>query len=366
MLTGTILFLLLVLFMVCVFTYTNGFHDAANAIATVVATKVLTPRQAVIWAAIWNLVGALSGVAVAKTVGAGLVDTAYVTSFTIFCAMTAGAIWNIFTWFFGIPTSSSHSLIGGLLGAALGTAHGSWNVIKWSFQKVDPKTGAVSMDGLYHKVVIPMFSSPVIGFVGGFLVMVLVFLIVRRWRPVWVSRIFGKLQLASSTYMAWAHGFADGQKTMGIMALACFAATNAGDLNAAPEWLAFLKLPKFEIALWMKWVCAIVMAMGTYIGGWRIINTLGRKLVHIGPAHGFAAEATAATLLLVTGKLGMPISTTHSITTAIMGVGCAKRFSALNAVLVERILWAWIFTIPASAGLAFGLVWLCQKAGWTA
>jgi PiT family inorganic phosphate transporter len=231
-------------------------------------------------------------------------------------------------------------------------------------EKVDPKTGQVVMDGLYHKVVIPMFSSPVIGFVGGFILMIMLFALVRRWKPVWVNRVFGKMQLASSTYMAWCHGFADGQKTMGVMALACFAATQAGDLNNLPGWLHFLEQDQFEIDTWVKWSCGITMALGTYIGGWRIIHTLGHKLVRIGPVHGFAAEGTAATLLLVTGKLGMPISTTHSITTAIMGVGCAKRFSAINSVLVERILWAWVFTIPASAALACGLVVAFQKLGW--
>jgi PiT family inorganic phosphate transporter len=357
-----IIFLIIVLIMVLVFTYTNGFHDAANAIATVVATKVLTPRQAVIWAAIWNFIGALGGTAVAKTVGAGLVDTSFITLLTVFCAMTAGSIWNITTWFFGLPTSSSHSLIGGLFGAALASS-GTWKVLKWSVHKVDPKTGHVAMDGIYHKVVVPMVSSPVAGFVIGFIFMGILFLMIRPMRRALANLLFGKLQLASATYMAWTHGFADGQKTMGVMALALFVATQAGQLEQLPSSLQFLHSPKFEIATWVKWSCGLTMAMGTYIGGWRIISTMGKKLVLLKPVNGFAAETTAATILLVTGKLGMPVSTTHSITTAIMGVGSAKRFGAIDWVIVERIIWAWVMTIPAAGIIAYLMVRLLQSFG---
>jgi PiT family inorganic phosphate transporter len=193
----------------------------------------------------------------------------------------------------------------------------------------------------------------------------ILFAIIRRMRPKLVNSLFGKLQLVSATYMGWAHGLADGQKTMGIMALACYAATQHGDLKEAPAWLSFLSTPAFEIKTWVKVVCAATMALGTYIGGWRIIRTLGRKLVHLKPVHGFAAEVTAATLLLTTGRLGMPISTTHSISTAIMGVGCARRFSALNWTLVERIVWTWFLTVPATFALAYGLLRLGAAFGWT-
>ena len=358
----SLLFLLVALAMVLVFTYTNGFHDAANAIATVVATKVMTPGQAVFWGAFWNLVGALGGTAVAHTVGAGLVDTHYVTLVTIFCAMTAGAIWNVTTWYWGLPTSSSHSLIGGLFGAALASAH-SWKVLKWSVATLDPKTGKVVTDGIYYKVVVPMISSPIAGFVGGMLVMGLLFWLIRPLRRAVVNALFGKLQILSCTYMAWSHGFADGQKTMGVMALAVFAATQAGNLDHVPGWLEFLRTPKFEIATWVKWSCALAMALGTCVGGWKIIKTLGHKLVSLKPVHGFAAETTGATILLVTGLLGMPVSTTHSITTAIMGVGCAKNFRALDWVITERILWAWVMTIPASGTVAFLLVRLLGALG---
>ena len=344
-----VILLLVVNVSVLAFTYTNGFHDAANAIATVVGTRVLTPRQAVTLGAITNFIGALCGVAVAKTIGTDLVDSQLITTGTIFAAMIAGITWNIITWYYGLPSSSSHALFGGLIGAALASARNNWNVVKWP--------------GFVHKIVLPMLASPVIGFVGGMLVMTVLFVIIRPMRPRMVDKVFGRLQLLSASYMGWAHGFADGQKTMGIVALACWVATKHGDLQHLPGWLDFLYTPVFEIKTWIKWSCGLSMAMGTYIGGWRIIQTLGRKMVRLRPVHGFAAETTAATLLLVTGRFGLPISTTHTITTSIMGVGCARRFSALNWELVERILWAWMMTIPASALLAYALVRIGQALG---
>jgi PiT family inorganic phosphate transporter len=357
------IFLLVVILSVYVFEYINGFHDAANAIATVVSTKVMTPRVAVVMAASFNLFGALSGTAVAKTVGAGLVDTNYVTSVTILAAMTAGICWNLFTWWSGLPTSSSHALIGGLCGAALASASGKWSVIKWSVTKVDPQTAKSSWDGLLPKVILPMVTSPVAGFVGGFAIMSLLFLIVWKWTPLTVNRVFGKLQIFSAGYMAWGHGFADAQKTMGIIALATFSATKAGKLEHLPPFLSFLHTPHFEIHLWIKISCAVVMGLGTWAGGWRIIRTLGHKLVQMKPIHGFAAEATGATILLVAGNYGMPVSTTHAITTSIMGVGAAKSPGGVNPIIAEQIVWAWIFTIPCAGGLAFGLLFLFRALG---
>ena len=348
-------FLLIVILSVYIFEYINGFHDAANAIATVVSTKVMTPRVAVIMAASLNLLGALSGTAVAKTVGAGLVDTAYVTSTTILAAMLAGIIWNLFTWWSGLPTSSSHALIGGLCGAAFASAGNHWNVIKWSVTKIDPHTGKAAWDGLWPKVIIPMISSPIAGLVGGFVIMTLLLILVQKWTPRMVNMTFGKLQIFSAGYMAWGHGFADAQKTMGIIALATFAATKAGTLEHLPPFLSFLHTPQFEIHLWIKISCAIVMGLGTWAGGWRIIRTLGHKLVQMRPIHGFAAEATGATILLVAGNLGMPVSTTHSITTSIMGVGAAKPHGGVDKVVAERIVWAWVLTIPCAGGLAYVL-----------
>lgn len=354
-------FLLIVILSVYIFEYINGFHDAANAIATVVSTRVMTPRIAVIMAAAFNLLGALSGTAVAKTVGAGLVDTNYVTSMTILAAMLGGIVWNLFTWWSGLPTSSSHALIGGLCGAAFASAHNNWDVIKWSLHKADA-AGKTSWDGLLPKVIIPMISSPIAGLVIGYLIMTLLFILVAKWTPTTVNRTFGKLQIFSAGYMAWGHGFADAQKTMGVIALATFTATKAGALENIPGFLSFLHTPKFEIHLWIKISCAVVMGLGTYAGGWRIIRTLGHKLVQMRPIHGFAAEATGATILLVAGNFGMPISTTHSITTSIMGVGAAKLHGRVDKTVAERIVWAWVLTIPCAGGLGYLFVHLLQLA----
>lgn len=351
--TSALILLLVVLLVVLAFEYINGFHDTANAIATVVSTKVLTPRQALALAATANLIGAFWGTAVAKTIGAGLVDIAHVTTMTILCAMLGGIIWNLLTWYFGLPSSSSHALIGGLCGATLASANGNWHVLIWSKAKVDAKTGAVTMDGIFHKVVIPMITSPVLGFVVGFIVMGLLFWLIRNWRPHTINTVFSKLQIVSAAYMGFGHGFADAQKTMGIIALTLFTATTAGTLDNVPSILGFLRTPEFEVASWVKITCALVMAAGTWAGGWRIIKTLGHKMVKMKPVHGFAAETTAATILAVTGHLGMPVSTTHTITTSIMGVGAAKRWNSIRWSLVERIVWAWVLTIPVTSALSY-------------
>lgn len=352
--TTALLLLFVVLFVVIAFEYINGFHDTANAIATVVSTKVLTPRQALVLASGMNLVGAFCGQAVAKTIHSGIIDdkVVTVTTMTIFCAMLGGILWNLLTWWFGMPSSSSHALIGGLIGSALATSNGSWNVLVWSREKADGK-----MDGIYHKVVIPMITSPTLGLLVGFLVMGLLFLLIRNWRPHTVNSLFGKLQIVSAGYMGFGHGLADAQKTMGIMMLTLYGATAAGTLDNLPSWLGFLRVPdkSAEIPFWIIATCALVMAAGTYAGGWRIIKTLGHKMVKMKPVHGFAAETTAATILAVTGIMGMPVSTTHTITTSIMGVGAAKRWNAIQWSLVERIVWAWVMTIPATALLAYGI-----------
>jgi inorganic phosphate transporter, PiT family len=216
----------------------------------------------------------------------------------------------------------------------------------------------------------PMVSSPVLGFLVGFLVMAILYFLLRNWRPVTVNRAFGKLQLFSAGYMGFAHGTNDAQKTMGIIALALVAGTTSGNFDALPGWLAFLKTPAppagqtLHIATWIKILCALTMCAGTAAGGWRIIRTLGHKMVKIHPVHGFAAEATGASVLFTAAHFGMPVSTTHAITASIMGVGCAKRFSALKFSVVERILWAWVLTLPASAVVAYALVKTARSAGW--
>ncbi len=351
---------LLVLLATLLFTYTNGFHDTANSIATVVSTRVLTPRQAILLATFFNLIGALAGTAVAKTVGKGLVDTNYVNMTTLLCAMMAAIAWNLLTWWFGLPSSSSHALIGGLCGAALASAHGRWSVLIWS--AYNPAKN--EHDGLLPKVVIPMITSPIAGLVIGFFLMGVLLFLFKNWRPFIVNRLFGKLQLLSASYMGFGHGTNDAQKTMGIITLALFTATSAGQFENLPPILKFLQTPKFEVATWVQVLCGITMAAGTAAGGWRIIRTLGQKMVRLQPVDGFAAETTAATILLVAAKLGMPVSTTHCITTSILGVGAAKRFSALKLGVVERILWAWVLTLPASGSLAYLLGRLFQVFGW--
>src|ERR1700738_281957 len=295
-----LLFLTVVLAAV-IFEYSNGFHDAANAIATVVSTKVLTPRQAIAMAAFFNLTGALLGGAVAATVGKGLVDADVVTMSTVLSAVIAGVVWNMTTWWFGLPSSSSHALIGGLCGAALATAHGNWSVIKWSA-------------GMWPKVIVPMLTSPVAGFVLGGLIMLLLFIALQRFTPHFVHTTFGRLQVFSAAWMAHSHGTNDAQKTMGIITLALFTGTKAGSFDYLPEWLTFLQTPAFgAIPAWVKILCAITMAAGTAAGGWRIIRTLGHKMVKLQPVHGFAAETSAAFIIQEASDYGIPLSTPHVI-----------------------------------------------------
>jgi inorganic phosphate transporter, PiT family len=358
--------ILTVILVALVFTYINGFHDTANSIATVVSTKVLTPRQAVVLAAVTNLIGAFYGTAVATTIASGLVDAETATMAVLVCALLAAIAWSLLTWWFGLPSSSSHSLVGGLCGACLAAANNNWSVIVWSIPGKDHWWHG---KGVLWKVVIPMVTSPVVGFTVGFLFMGVLYFLLRNWRPVSVNRVFGKLQLFSAAYMGFSHGTNDAQKTMGIIALALAAATAAGRFDHLPDWLSFLKLTTLpgtppDIAVWIKVVCALTMAAGTAAGGWRIIKTLGHKMVKLHPVHGFAAEATGASVLLAAAHFGMPVSTTHAITTSIMGVGCAKGLNALKLKVVERIVWAWILTIPASGIVAYGLVVAARGLGF--
>jgi inorganic phosphate transporter, PiT family len=369
---------LLVVLTALVFEYINGFHDTANSIATVVATKVLSPMQAVALAAATNLVGALWGTAVAKTISSGLIDAqVYVfTSQVLICALSGGIVWNLITWYIGMPSSSSHALIGGLCGAALAASGVNWHSIIWS-QPAEPfYKGA----GLLWKVVLPMFSSPLLGFTAGFVIMGLLFAIIagmsnvggllgRLARPRWVNGFFGKAQIVSAGYMGFAHGLNDAQKTMGIIALALVGAQGVGTLDNLPGWLAFLHpsdaaLKDGDIDTWIKLTCAVVMAAGTAAGGWRIIKTLGHKMVKLHPIHGFAAETSAASVITLASSLGIPVSTTHNISAAIMGVGTAKSFNAIKWTVVERMIWAWLLTIPAAGGVAFLLVEILRALDW--
>jgi PiT family inorganic phosphate transporter len=342
---------LIVLLAALTFEYINGFHDTANAIATVVSTKVLTPRVAVIWAAFWNLIGALFGTAVAKTISTGLVEPSAATMTTVLCALLAAIIWNLFTWWLGLPSSSSHALIGGLCGAAMATAGGEWSVLIWHAE--DANGASV---GLWPKVVLPMVTSPLVGFVGGYLLMQLLIISLRKVTPRVVGLVFGKAQLISAGFMGFSHGSNDAQKTMGIITLALFTGTTSGAFNTLPDWAHFLRVNEFkDIPFWVIMTCAVTMAAGTAAGGYRIIRTMGHKMVKLQPVHGFAAETTAALILHGTATLGIPVSTTHVISTSIMGVGATKRLSAVKWGVVGRIIWAWVLTLPITALLGYGL-----------
>jgi phosphate/sulfate permease len=537
---------LTVILVALIFEYINGFHDTANSIATVVSTKVLTPRQAVVMAACTNLVGALWGTAVAKTISSGLVDAKIVTmsSEIIICALMGAIVWNLITWWYGLPSSSSHALIGGLCGAAVAASGNNWKALIWS----QPSTEHWWLGkGLLWKVIVPMITSPIAGFLLGFIVMALLYLLLHNRRPQRVNRFFGVAQIFSAGSMGFMHGTNDAQKTMGIIALALMAATSAGTFNHLPRPLHFLYtpepgkavyasmnqlgemyrdghgvtasdkdaekwfrkgadkndpdalenlaaliranrtgkptekeaaalvkkatelrkgstptplqlkvaslkgapedpaaalawyqqlaeggnagaeaflgvaylqgrgvvqneetgiqwlrkaaahhnaealfnlgvlhlqgqgVPKDEpkalqwfragaevegIKVWIKVVCALTMAAGTAAGGWRIIKTLGHKMVKLHPINGFAAEASSATVIGLASTLGIPVSTTHNISAAIMGVGSAKRFNAIKWSVVERIVWAWVLTIPVTGGIAYGMVRLFNALGW--
>ena len=317
----TILILIAVVAVALAFEFINGFHDCANAIATVVSTKVLSPKQAVLFGASLEFVGALTGTHVAKTIGSGIVNAELITLTVIFCALLAAVLWNLLTWYLGLPSSSSHALIGGLLGAA---------IVKAGPDVVHVKT-------LMEKVIIPMFTSPVLGFVVGFSFMLLLVLIFYRANPQKVNKRFRKLQLISSGLMAISHGSNDAQKTMGIITLALLA---GGVLHKAPNG-------DFDIPIYVIIICALTMAAGPMNGGWKIIKTMGHKIIRLKPIHGFAAETSAATLILTASHFGIPLSTTHVISTAIMGVGSTLHAHAVKWRIVGNIVIAWVLTIPA-------------------
>lgn len=305
-----------------IFEFVNGFHDAANAIATVVATRVLTPAQAILMAGVLNIAGALSGVAVAKTVGSGIVDPDRVTQDLVVAALVAAIAWDMITFYAALPTSSSHALIFGIIGATV-SEHG------W---------GAVIIPGL-EKTSLGIVYSPAIALVAGYLLMLAIYWLLRDVMYQKVQRTFGRLQILSSAYMAYSHGGNDGQKTMGIIALSLYAGGFVG---------------KGEIPDWVKIVCALAIGIGTASGGWRIMRTMGTRITSLRPVQGFAAETTAGTVIEVATRLGIPISTTHAISGAILGVGSTRRLSAVRWGIAGRIVSAWVLTIPG----CFILGWL--------
>jgi PiT family inorganic phosphate transporter len=318
--------LVVVIVLAVVFDYINGFHDTANAIATSVSTRALKPEWAIAMSATANFGGALLGTAVAVTVSSGLIDP-NVESQTVIAAALVGAIaWNLLTWRLGIPSSSSHALIGGLLGASLISAgFSSWQI-----------------DGIVFKVLLPLVASPLIGFTFGLLFMALLFNLFRRAHPVRVNAGFRRAQVVSAAYMAFSHGSNDAQKTMGIMTLAL---VTAGVQTS------------YEPPVWVILTAASALSLGTAAGGWRIIKTMGQKVVKLDPVHGFAAETTAASVITVASHFGMPVSTTHVISSAILGVGSSDRLKTVRWGVARSIVTAWLLTLPA-AGLTAAVAYL--------
>lgn len=319
----TYFLLISVILLATIFDFINGFHDTANAIATSVSTRVLSPKVAVSMAAVLNMVGALSGTAVAKTVGVGLVETYAITQITVISALISAIVWDIITWYFGLPTSSSHAILSSIVGAAIATAG----------------TSVIIQKGVY-KVLLGLIISPLIGIVLGFLLMLFLIWLFRRSAPSLVSTLFGRLQILSAAYMAFSHGSNDAQKTMGIITMAL---------------VSYYKLPDFHVPFWVIVLCATAMAFGTAAGGWRIIKTLGMRLVHLKPIHGFAAETAAATVIEIASRIGLPLSTTHVISSTIMGVGASRRLSAVRWGIGGNIVLAWVLTLPACGLLAWAV-----------
>ena len=314
--------LLVTVVLALLFDFSNGWHDCANAVATVVSTRVLRPLTAVLLAGALNVAGAFFSTAVAKMIGGGIVFPDAITNVVVAGAMAGAICWTLFTLILGLPTSSSHALIGGLVGAAV--AHGGWAVVQFK--------------GL-NKILEAMVLSPLLGFGMGFLIMALVSWSFFRVHRGVATKLFSRLQLVSASFMAFSHGANDAQKVMGVITLALVA---SGQLTST------------EVPTWVIVSCALAMGLGTTVGGWRIIHTLGMKMVKLEPVHGFAAETGAATVLLFTAQFGLPVSTTHTITSSILGVGSTKRLSAVRWGVTTKILSAWIFTLPGAALLGAG------------
>jgi PiT family inorganic phosphate transporter len=329
---GLSFLLIVVLGLALLFDYINGFHDTANAIATSVSTRALRPEQAILLSATANFVGALTGTAVAKTIASGLATPPEgdAGQIVVAAALVGAIVWNLITWRLGIPSSSSHALIGGLIGAVLAA--------------VGPS--AIIIDGVREKVLLPLVLSPVLGIVLGFLGMVVLLNVFGRAHPARLNERFRRLQVVSAAYMAFSHGSNDAQKTMGIMTLALF---SAGVISTT------------TVPLWVILAAATAISFGTAAGGWRIIRTMGQRVVKLDPVHGFAAETTAATIIFGASQFGMPVSTTHVISSAIMGVGSSDRLSAVRWGVAGNIIGAWILTLPAS-GLMAALAYFALEA----
>ena len=325
--TGFTLLLILVIVLAVAFDYVNGFHDTANAIATSVSTRALRPSHAILLSATANFLGALTGTAVATTIAKGIatIPGGDAGQIVVSAALIGAIVWNLATWRLGIPSSSSHALIGGLIGAAIAAVGVS----------------SLNTQGIYDKVIFPLVASPILGVLVGFALMVVLLNLFRRAHPKRINDRFRRLQLVSAAFMAFSHGSNDAQKTMGIVTLALV----VGGI-----------IPEPVVPLWVILLAATAMSLGTAAGGWRIIKTMGQRVVKLDPVHGFAAETTAATIIFGASHFGMPVSTTHVISAAIIGVGSSDRFSAVRWGVAGNIVTAWILTIPASGAVAW-LAW---------
>jgi PiT family inorganic phosphate transporter len=317
----TLIMLVLVIVAALVFDYINGFHDTANAIATCVSTRALSVKAAIIMAAVLNFAGAMVSTKVAATIGKGIVDANNVTQLVVLAGILGAILWNLITWYYGMPSSSSHAIIGGLMGAVI--AHSGAATLHWK--------------GL-EKIVLALVLSPLVGVVIGFIFMIIIMWLFRNNSPGPLNKNFRRLQVLSAAVMAFSHGTADAQKSMGVITMAL---------------LSYGLVPTFDVPTWVKISCAVAMGLGTAAGGWRIIKTIGRDFVKLQPVHGFCVETASAAVILGASSIGMPVSTTHVITSAILGVGVSKRLNAVNWNVAKRILWAWVLTIPAAAIVAF-------------
>jgi PiT family inorganic phosphate transporter len=321
MLDATLVLLILVIATALIFDYVNGFHDTANAIATCVSTRAISVKGAICMAAFLNFAGAMVSTKVAGTIGKGIVDKDNVTQLVVLAGVVGAIVWDLITWYYGLPSSSSHAIIGGLVGAVM--AHAGMN--------------ALQVAGL-KKIVLALIISPVIGTIMGFVFMLAIMWMFRSASPGPLNKGFRRLQVVSAAFMAFSHGTADAQKSMGVITMAL---------------LSYGTITTFEVPTWVKLACAIAMGLGTAAGGWRIIKTIGSDFVKLQPVHGFCVETASAGVIMGAASIGMPVSTTHIITSTILGVGLTKRISAVNWKVAQRILVAWVLTIPASALLAF-------------
>lgn len=321
MLDPAFVMLCLVILAALLFDYINGFHDTANAIATSVSTRALSVRSAIVLAATLNFIGALAFTKVAKTIGTGIVSADKLTQMVVFAGVVGAIIWNVITWYYGLPSSSSHAIIGGIMGSVI--AHVGTSALQWAGLK---------------KIILALIISPILGTAAGFLFVVLFTNLLRHRSPGGVNRGFRKLQVLSAAFMAFSHGTADAQKSMGVITMAL---------------VSYGAIPAFDVPMWVKFTCALAMALGTAAGGWRIIKTVGRDFVKLQPMTGFSVDSASTCVILGAAMLGLPTSTTHVVTSSILGVGLSKSLSAVNWNVAQRIVTAWILTIPASALVAY-------------